>query len=149
MTLQAEFRPMTVDDLAQVAEIDRLCYPFPWTVGNFSDALHAGYRCCVWANHSHVFAYAVAMAIIDELHLLNLTVVLEQQGLGYGRGMLSRLLRCAQHAHFRSMWLEVRPSNLNARMLYDNMGFVLRGVRKNYYPAENGREDALVMSLEW
>ncbi len=138
-------RPMRECDLSEIAELDRLCYPFPWTLGNFADSMYAGYRCCVYAEPAYILAYAVLMQVVDEAHLLNLTVAPAWQGLGYGQAMLRRLMACAREEGSVSMWLEVRPSNVTACGLYRNMGFTQAGVRKQYYPALQGREDALVM----
>lgn len=138
-------RPMTMEDVPRVALIDAESYPFPWTVGNFADALSAGNRCCVYEERGELLAYAVLMMVVDELHLLNLTVIPAQQHLGYGRALLQRMLACARMEGFLTMWLEVRPSNVAARSLYDSMGFSVVGVRKQYYPACEGREDALLM----
>ncbi len=141
-------RPMSEKDVPHIAEIDRDCYPFPWTSGNFSSALMAGNRCCVYEEAGEIVAYAVAMSVLDEIHLLNLTVTLSRQGWGYGRAMLRRLIACSRAECYASMWLEVRPSNHVARRLYDSMGFIQVGLRKNYYPAEQGREDAVLMCLD-
>ncbi len=141
-------RPMNDADLADIAGIDRCCYAFPWTLGNFSDSLLAGHRCCVYEENGQIFAYSVMMAVVDEVHLLNMTVAPERQGLGYGAALLRRLVACSRQSHFASMWLEVRESNAAAQALYRSAGFVRAGVRKNYYPASNGREDALLMVLD-
>ncbi len=141
-------RPMTAADLATVAEIDRQCYPFPWTLGNFADSLASGHRCCIYEEKGQIIAYAVMMPAVDEMHLLNLTVAKPRQGFGYGRALLRRLADCARDGHFSSLWLEVRPSNDAALALYRSAGFVLAGLRRNYYPAENGREDAMLMVLD-
>lgn len=139
-------RPMRMGDVSRVAEADQLSYDFPWTAGNFADALTAGYRCCVYEHCGDIIAYAVLMSVLDELHLLNLTVVPVQQKLGYGRALLQRMLACAREEHFLTMWLEVRPSNTAAKRLYDQTGFSVVGLRKQYYPAlGGGREDALLM----
>ena len=139
-------RPMHMGDVSRVAEADRISYDFPWTAGNFADALSAGYRCCVYEHRSEIVAYAVLMPVLDELHLLNLTVVPAQQNSGYGRALLQRMLACAREEHFLTMWLEVRPSNEAARHLYGQTGFSVVGLRKQYYPAlGGGREDALLM----
>ncbi len=148
MTGLIGMRPMVRDDVPRIAELDRVSYPYPWTAGNFSDALEAGNRCCLYEEHGEIVAYAVMMQVVDELHLLNLTVAPAWQGLGYGRAMLERLLEWAREDEFTSVWLEVRPSNQVARCLYTSAGFVEVGLRKNYYPAPEGREHALLMCLD-
>ncbi len=143
------FRAMRRSELETIAAIDAQSYEFPWTAGNFLDSMLAGYRCCVYEEQGLIVAYAVMMAVVDEAHLLNLTVVPVMQGNGYGRAMLHRLIDCARDSGFVSMWLEVRPSNRVARQLYLAEGFQQVGLRKGYYPAAHGREDALLMVLEW
>lgn len=135
-------------DLTEIAGIDQRCYPFAWTLGNFADSLLAGHRCCVYEEHGRILAYSVMMAVVDEVHLLNMTVAPECQGLGYGTALLRRLVACSRQSNFASMWLEVRVSNAAAQALYRTAGFVRAGVRKNYYPASTGREDALLMVLD-
>ena len=138
-------RPMQASDLPTIAELDRLCYPFPWTLNNFADSMRAGYRCCVLEELHHIRAYAILMAVLDEIHLLNLTVAPPWQGLGYGQAMLNRLIMCAKAEGYSTMWLEVRPSNEAACHIYHTHAFAQVGVRKNYYPAQQGREDAYIL----
>jgi ribosomal-protein-alanine N-acetyltransferase len=87
------------------------------------------------------------MLIIDELHLLNITIAPDYQGHGFGRQLMRYLITQAQQDETQCMWLEVRPSNIVARHLYDKIGFDYVAVRKNYYPAISGREDAVIMRL--
>lgn len=143
------FVPMSAEDLDAVAQIERDLYPFPWTRGNFSDALQVGNS--VWTLrdvHQQVCAYAVLMIAVDEAHLLNLSVARAHQRQGLGWRMLDWMaLRAREHgAH--QLILEVRPSNPDARRLYERYGFKTIGVRRGYYPAEGGREDADVMRLD-
>ena len=139
---------MLENDVDHVAELDLQSYAFPWTAGNFHDSMRAGYRCCLYEEAGSIMAYAVMMAVVDEVHLLNLTVIPALQGLGYGAAFLRRLVACSRESGFAVMWLEVRPSNHAARALYEGFGFRQVGLRKGYYPASHGREDGLVMVLE-
>ncbi|NOT17734.1 MAG: ribosomal protein S18-alanine N-acetyltransferase [Sulfuriferula sp.] len=141
-------RPMQAEDLPTIAALDAQCYAFPWTVGNFADSLSAGYRCCVYEQDAITIGYAVLMLIIDELHLLNITIAPDYQGRGWGRQLMRSLIKQAQQDEAQCMWLEVRPSNTVARHLYDHIGFDYVAVRKNYYPAISGREDAIIMRLD-
>ncbi len=142
-------RPMTVQDLDAVLAIELAAYAFPWTRGNFIDSLAAGYRCELRLDDEGALAgYAVAMAAVDEIHLLNLTVAPALQGRGHARALVAALLDHARAEGLHSVWLEVRPSNARARTLYAQLGFREVGLRRAYYPAAHQqREDAVVMRL--
>jgi ribosomal-protein-alanine N-acetyltransferase len=140
-----QFIPMRVGDLDEVTEIEAFIYEFPWTLGNFRDSLNAGYSCWVCRVDQTLAAYAVAMFAADEAHLLNLSVSAPWQGGGIGRTLLQFVQELACERHCDRLLLEVRPSNTIARHLYETAGFREVGRRKNYYPAHDGREDALVL----
>jgi [ribosomal protein S18]-alanine N-acetyltransferase len=139
------FAPMQETDLEWVAEQDKLLYPFPWAAVNFADSMSAGYGCWMMFEGAERAGYAVLMMVLDEVHVLNISVVVERQGRGLGRGLLDHLAVVAKAAGARQMFLEVRPSNTPALALYQRAGFETIGRRKGYYPAAHGREDALVM----
>jgi len=141
-------RRMQRSDLRRIFEIEQAIYPFPWTTGNFSDSLTAGYDAWVFESADQIVGYAIVMWIPDEVHLLNLSVAAAWQRRGYGRAMLHWLCSDAARRGARSMMLEVRPTNAPARALYESVGFAQIGLRKRYYPAFEGtREDALVLLL--
>jgi [ribosomal protein S18]-alanine N-acetyltransferase len=145
---QPAVRPMTEADLPEIAILDAQCYPYPWTLGNFADSMHAGYRCCIYEAGNRIIGYAVMMLAVGEAHLLNITIAPEHQGQGWGRALMLYVIGRARQDQAESLWLEVRPSNVVARKLYDSMGFDYVSVRKNYYPAAGGREDAVIMRLD-
>lgn len=139
------FVPMCCEDLDWVVAAERELHAFPWTRGNFEDSLSAGYSCWVaWQGQQRI-GYAVMMHVIDEAHLLDLSVAREAQRAGHGWALLAHTLQVAVQNGAQQMFLEVRPSNLAALSLYQRAGFVELGRRRNYYPALNGREDAIVM----
>jgi ribosomal-protein-alanine N-acetyltransferase len=140
-------QPLAERDLEAVANIERDLYEFPWTLGNFRDSLAAGYSC--WGIHSErgLIGYAVMTLGAAEAHLLNLSIDASAQRHGYGARLLEQLLEAARAYGAEVLFLEVRPSNLAARALYGRRGFRQVGVRKGYYPARRGREDALLLSL--
>lgn len=143
-------RPMLVTSLEAVMSIETAAYRFPWSRGNFIDSLAAGYLAeLLVAPDGALLGYYVAMAGVDEMHLLNITVAPAQQGRGHARTLLDALVgHCRQRAA-RQLWLEVRMGNDRARAIYRRYGFMPVGVRKGYYPAPFGRrEDAEVMSLQ-
>jgi len=140
-------RPMQASDLAAVARIEARIFAFPWTVGNFSDSLAAGYDAWVFEQSSgEMLGYAILMWLPDEVHLLNLSVDEPVQGRGLGEAWLRRLLDSVAQRGARSMLLECRPSNTIGLRLYERTGFARIGLRRRYYPAPGGtREDAIVM----
>ena len=141
-----EFRPMAEVDLDEVMATEVRQYPFPWTRGNFVDSLNAGYP--AWTLRSgRLLAYAVVMIALDEAHLLNLTVAPDCVRVGHGWSLLDRMAQVARNEGASSMLLEVRPSNDNALRLYRRYGFIAIGRRPDYYPAQAGREDAIVMRV--
>ncbi len=139
-----ELLPMSSHDLEAVAMIEAAIHPFPWSQGNFADSLKAGYDCWVCRLDTAVVGYTVTMMVLDEAHLLNISVAKAHQGVGLGARLLRHAMHDAEAGGACSLLLEVRPSNDSALRLYRHFGFKQIGIRKNYYPAPNGREDALV-----
>lgn len=140
-------RPMQMDDLDAIMSIEPTIYTHPWTRGNFSDSLNSGYSAWVLEANQKIIGYALLMMVLDEAHLLNLSVAKSHQKQGLGRYLLEHMVQIAQHHKAANLFLEVRPSNISAIALYENMGFCEMAVRRNYYPAHNGREDAVLMGL--
>jgi ribosomal-protein-alanine N-acetyltransferase len=140
-------RPMQIDDLDMIMQIEPTIYTHPWTRGNFSDSLNSGYSAWVLESEGKMIGYALMMMVMDEAHLLNLSIAKPQQKQGLGRYLLEHMLKIAKNHKAANMFLEVRPSNISAIALYENMGFCEMAVRRGYYPATNGREDAVLMGL--
>jgi ribosomal-protein-alanine acetyltransferase len=141
-------REMTLADVDAVLCIEQSVQAYPWTRGNFNDALANGYVCCVDELAGEICSYAVLMPGVDEAELLTLGVVANQQRKGLGRGMLNGVLAVARGKNMRRVLLEVRVSNEAAIALYRNAGFVGMGLRRNYYQNKQGGEDAVVMALD-
>jgi ribosomal-protein-alanine N-acetyltransferase len=149
--LQAEWQlaPMSVDHLPVILEIEQRAYPFAWTESIFRDCLKAGYSAwVVLGPRGDILAYSLMSMAVGEAHILNLCVDPTHHGQGLGRYLLDHLMQVARGADVNMMLLEVRRSNKAARRLYERAGFTTLGVRKGYYPAHEGREDALVLSFE-
>ncbi len=143
--------PMTSRDLASVMVIENQAYPFPWSSGNFQDSLAAGYSMWVLREHQVMLGYMVWMSVVDEAHLLNITLTPARQGHGLGQWMMRSLVSQVREAGLHRIVLEVRPSNTRALRLYEKSGFKRIGLRKGYYPSAPetaAREDAIVMALE-
>jgi len=141
-------RPMRDSDLAQVAQIEQASYRFPWTAGIFHDCLRVGYACIVAEIDFLLVGYGVLSCGAGEAHLLNLCVAENFRCRGCGRRLLLELLQRARRAGARMVFLEARPSNTGAIRLYQALGFVPIGVRRGYYQAVAGREDAIVLRLD-
>jgi ribosomal-protein-alanine N-acetyltransferase len=137
---------MALRDLSAVLEIEASAYPYPWSEGIFRDCIRVGYPCMVYEEQGGILAYGVVSIGVGECHILNLCVRPRAQGRGLGRQLLRRLLGIARHRDVDTVTLEVRPSNTRAIGLYIAEGFHEVGRRKDYYPAEQGREDALIMA---
>jgi ribosomal-protein-alanine N-acetyltransferase len=147
-TVEAGFEPMTEARLDEVVAIERRAYDHPWTRGNFADSLRSGYQAQLLTAGGTVLGYFVAMRGVDEVHLLNITVDPQYQGQGWGRVMLDALALWSRSQKAQWLWLEVRTSNTRAQQVYLRYGYRRVGERKNYYPAQHGREDAIVMSYK-
>ncbi len=139
---------MNTRDLDAVLDIETRAYTHPWTRGNFIDSLAAGYEARLLCEDAQPVGYFVAMAGVDELHLLNVTVAPARQGQGLGSLLLEDVHALARGQGLPRVLLEVRPSNARARALYARRGYVEIGLRRGYYPAAGGREDALVLALD-
>jgi ribosomal-protein-alanine N-acetyltransferase len=141
-------RVMAEADITKVMNIETRAYAFPWTEGIFRDCLGAGYCCYVLEKDADIIAYAVMSVAVKESHILNVCVLPEQRSVGYGYALIDKLIKLARRLDAEMMFLEVRPSNGAARRLYDKLGFNEIGVRRDYYPAERGREDALILAKQ-
>ncbi|HEX9434039.1 MAG TPA: ribosomal protein S18-alanine N-acetyltransferase [Burkholderiales bacterium] len=142
-----ELEPMREGDLAEVMAIENAIYSHPWTQGNFADSLRAGYECRTWRLAGELVGYFVLMAAAGEAHLLNLSIAEPHQRRGHGAALLQEAAGLARKLGAQNVFLEVRPSNRAAQGLYTRFGFRKVAVRRGYYPAHSGREDALVLSL--
>ncbi len=136
-----------MEDLDTVMAIEPQIYSHPWTRGNFSDSLNAGHSAWVLVQDNKIIGYALLMIVLDEAHLLNLSIAKTYQKQGLGRYLLEHMLEISKKYQAVNMFLEVRASNVSALALYENMGFNEMAVRRNYYPATHGREDAILMGL--
>lgn len=145
-------RPMQIGDLDAIMQIELIIYSHPWTRGNFSDSLNSGYNAWVLedkiqADKIEIIGYALMMLVMDEAHLLNLSIAKHRQKQGLGRYLLEHMITIAKRHKSANMFLEVRTSNISAIALYENIGFCEMAIRRGYYPSHNGREDAVLMGL--
>ena len=138
-------RLMTDADLDAVETIERSVYTHPWTRGNFADSLASGYQCWILELNDQIAGYAVTMVAAGDAHLLNLSIAAPLQRRGLGGELLRFVLQLSRDSGAVTLYLEVRASNLAGRALYARHGFSEIGIRKRYYPAHDGREDAVTM----
>jgi len=141
-----EILPMHPDDLDDVLAIEGRVCPFPWGRNNFIDSITSGYPCRVCRVDGEVVGYFVLMMAVDDAHLLSISVGEKRQRMGFGARLLRMAMRVARERGAKTMLLEVRPSNAKALTMYRHFGFQQIGVRRGYYPAEGGREDAWVLT---
>lgn len=141
-------RPMEIMDIKRVMKVERAAYEFPWTPNIFRDCLRVGYYCCVIEDNTEVIGHAVMSYAVGECHILNVCILPEYQRLGMGKRVIKQLLEVGERNGARIAFLEVRLSNIAAYRLYESLGFTEVGIRKDYYPAEEGREDAMILAYD-
>jgi len=135
--------------LAEVLAIEQAANEFPWSLKNFEDSLRANHQAWVFLDKDdHIIGYALTQLVVDEIHLLNICVCSDLQGKGYGRKILDHVISFAEQKSAAVILLEVRSSNVRAQQLYLQNGFNEMSVRKDYYPAGQGREDAVLMAKD-
>jgi ribosomal-protein-alanine N-acetyltransferase len=142
---KVDIRPMHELDVPVVAAVERSAYQFPWSEGIFRDCLRVGYVCRVVDVDGDLAGYGIMSVGAGEAHILNVCIRDEYRSRGFARKILSYLLERARAAGMHEAFLEVRPSNVAAARLYHSLGFEQVGVRRGYYQATVGREDAAVL----
>lgn len=139
------FRAMAERDVSQVLAIERAAYAFPWSEGIFRDCVRVGYTCRAVELAGELIGYGILSAGAREAHILNICVREEFRCRGVGRRLLEHLMALAREEGMSEVFLEVRPSNTAAIRLYQSLGFRQIGMRRGYYQASGGREDAVVL----
>lgn len=140
---------MQRSDLAEVVTIESEANQFPWSQKNFEDSLKANHKAWVLLDDSNsIVGFTIVQKVVDEAHILNICIKPSVQGRGHGRELLNYIIDYAKKVSSVLIVLEVRSSNKRAQHLYLRAGFNEMSVRKNYYPAEKGREDAVLMGLD-
>lgn len=140
-----EIRPIHELDVPAIVAIERAAYQFPWSEGIFRDCLRVGYVCRVLDVGGDLAGYGIMSVGAGEAHILNVCIRDEYRCRGFARKVLVYLMDRARDSGMREAFLEVRPSNTAAARLYHSMGFEQVGVRRGYYQASVGREDAAVL----
>ncbi len=159
--LTCGIRAARASDVAALIELDRNAGPQPWgaqriarvcansatNANAVSDTGGSQQSCLVWELEHELVGFIVFSATVDELSILALGVGQRFQQRGFGAALTQYVLHTAATAGAKRCVLELRASNTRAHRLYLRLGFAVDGLRKNYYPHSQGREDAVLMSL--
>ncbi len=137
-------------DIHEIAELEKLCFPTPWSEQSFRDEIIknaiAVYMVTEDQNLGRIVGYAGLWRILDEGHVTNVAIHPDYRGRGLGKKMMEELLRCVEDQAVCRETLEVRISNEAAIRMYYDLGFREAGRRKGYY--EDNGEDAIIMWRE-
>ena len=142
------FSMMEDSDLESVVNLESLAYEYPWSGKIIQGCFEAGYR--IWIGKvglTHI-CQAFVSVVAGEAHLLNLAVHPKWQKNGCGKAILRRVIEDIKLLNVEGIFLEVRISNHLAISLYEKFGFSQIGERRNYYPASDGRENAIMLGLQ-
>jgi len=134
----------------QIVAIERQSTPSPWNANQFQQSLeqHSCQVLCVTqGERSPIVGYVIISTLLDCAEVLNICINPEYQGEGFGGQLLTHSLKQLPNI-VEVVYLEVRVSNFRAIHLYQNLGFREVGQRRDYYPTEFGREDAILMNLQ-
>lgn len=139
------FRMMTVDDIDQILEVERLSFTLPWSREAFLNELtlnqYAVY--IVIEDNGKIAGYCGSWVVIDESHITNIAILPEYRGKKLGEALLRKMIDISISMGAKRMTLEVRVSNTVAINLYEKLGFQKGGIRKRYYT--DNHEDANIM----
>ncbi|MDD3806739.1 MAG: ribosomal protein S18-alanine N-acetyltransferase [Candidatus Marinimicrobia bacterium] len=140
------FRPMRMDDLDRVLEIEQQCYIDPWHRDNFEYeiSVNSVSKMMVLEIKDTLVGYMGLWILPPEIHITNLAVAPDYRFHGLGSYMLEYVIHLAYDMRIKQITLEVRHNNMAALALYRKFGFEIKGIRKNYYAAEKAH--ALIMS---
>lgn len=140
-----QIRPMTKEDCAQVAAIEAVSFSVPWSLRAFTDTVEkANFRYFVAEEAGEILGYCGFLYVLDEAEIPNVCVKASARKQGVGKQMMNVLIEEAAKLGMAVLYLEVRESNHGARRLYESLGFVENGIRKNFY--EQPTENAVLMS---
>ena len=144
-SMAIEIQPLCADNYHAAFAIQQQCHFNPWSEKVFADCLSEPYFAFQMLEKDVTKGYYVAMDVVGEATLMDIGVGIESRGKGLGAVLLGHFIQTCIEKGSEEIWLEVRASNHPAIRLYKNVGFELIEIRKEYYPSEQGKEDALVM----
>ena len=146
MIAELEIRPLSIDDVDAIDEIERAAMPAPWSPAMFAGEIAKPTSVCLGSfeiGAGRLVGYAIVSRYVDAWHVMNLVVAEDRRRLGIATGLLEELFVRTRDEGRRGFTLEVRASNDGAIRLYETMGFRAQGVRRGYYT--DNREDAVIM----
>lgn len=140
-------RLMAEEDVDRVFNIETQIFSKPWTKQDFINSMSDRHNIYVVAEdeNKEIVGYCGIWGVLDEGQITNVAVRPEDQGQGIGFAMLTELLKMAKNEGLQQYTLEVRKSNLKAIKLYERLGFVEEGIRKDFY--DKPVEDGIIMWL--
>ncbi len=134
-------------DVPEVIQIETAVQSHPWSPGIFQDCIRVGYTCWVCReNNTTIVGYLIQSIAAEEMHILNVCIHPDWQRMNLGTLLVQQAEEAGKKKNANISYLEVRPGNTPAIRLYQKLGYKKIGIRKNYYPTDSGREDAIVMS---
>ncbi len=140
-------RPATFEDLPALAQIEEASQIAPWSQSLLATCLEAPTQMFVAQSADGVCGWGAIRTVMTEAEVMNVAVSPAARRQGWGLALMRELIHAARLAQAETLFLEVRVSNDAAQNLYEQLGFIPCGLRPGYYPAADGREDALMMEL--
>ena len=140
--------PMTQDHVAQIAQLEKLCFQDPWSENSIASELDN--RLSLWLvalDRETVVGYVGSQSVMGWADMMNIAVRPDYRRMGIAKELVERLVAALHECDVSCLTLEVRVSNEPAKALYKQLGFVPVGRRPNYY--RNPKEDALILRKEW
>lgn len=143
-----EIRIMETQDVPQIAELEKICFCDPWSENSIATELNNPLSCWLVAVcGEQVVGYVGSQTVLDGSDMMNIAVSPDFRRMGVAENLIERLISMLYERKSRCLILEVRASNLPAITLYEKLGFLEIGRRRNYY--RNPKEDALILRKEW
>lgn len=137
-------REMTLEDIEQVYDLEKSIFSIPWSKNSFESSVKNKNTLFIVAEEEgEILGYLGMYIFSDEADISNVAVSKQYRRQHIAKQMMDDILLKAQAAGVKHVTLEVRETNVAAIKLYENMGFVEAGIRKNYY--EEPTENALIM----
>lgn len=137
-------REMRCRDVKEVAQLEQELFQTPWSCAAFREELDNKLSTIyVLLRSDRIIGYAIYWIVVDEVQIMKIALVPALRRLGIATWLLETIFQNARHSQAKKVFIEVRASNKNAVEFYKKNGFVVQGIRRNYYTAPT--EDALCM----